>query len=821
MSLQVSLFRGRGIGPRLLRSIGGSVFAGLGALVALISWQAARTTEEEAIKSVTASAQGHANQIGGEFSALLAGVRTIASTFATHTSGRTGLSRITGDSLVRAALEAQPDQFGAWVVFEPNAFDGADSRFVGVAYHGTNGWFAPYWIREANGVEKADIFDGGADPTAGDFYSKPRDAHITYVSDPYPYPINGRDVLFVTLSAPIMAGSRFVGAAGADMTLADIQARVGRISLYGTARASLVAPDGVYAATWDSTRVGKPMVDSSALPALRASIAQGETLVSPDAAGELVVRVPVRAQGNDRPWALEIRVPRSAVLAPVRNLQLFAVGLGLGTLLLVSFMILRAVSGIAAPLGTLAAVSERVALGDLQVTLPAPGDDEVGRVTAAVQQIVAAQQEIALASQRLAQGDMDAAVTVRSDADQLGQSMTSLRDTVRALIAETGQLIDAARTGDLTARADAARFQGGYASLVQGINETLDATTQPVRVAIETLEQLADRNLTARVAGVYRGDHARIQQAVNGAAEALSSALRDVRQASTRVSVGAQQIAAGSDALAVGASEQAASLEEISASLQESRGITQRNAEDARTAVQLARDTRASADAGTEAMARLSDAVVRIKESSTATAKIVRTIDEIAFQTNLLALNAAVEAARAGDAGRGFAVVAEEVRALALRSAEAARQTSELIERSVTASDAGVAITTDVSTQLEHIAGQVSSVDEVVRQIASASEDQAEGARQIATALEQMNGVTQQSAASCEESAGAAQEMASEAERLRELVSGFVIDEQSESRERDGRPTARAGVRSRQSGTAYGSRQTARSMSLASAASTA
>lgn len=776
MSDKVSLFRGPGIGPRLLRSIGGSVLAGLAALVTLISWQAAKTTKTEATNSVTASAQAYANQIGGEFGELLSGVRTLASSFAMQVNGSGSVSRATGDSMIRAYLEAQPNQFGSWVAFEPNAYDGADKRYANTPYFGNDGLFAPYWIRGVNGVEKADIFGGGADPTNGDFYLVPRDRHATNITNPYPYYLNGKDVLFVTLSAPIVADGKFIGATGADMTLGGIQERVSRIELYGTFRASLIAPNGVYAATWDTVNLGKPMVESTSISALQESISKGEVRID-DTDGEMIIRVPVRASATDKPWALEVRVPDAAVLAPVRQLQLFAIVLGLATLVLVGVMILRAVKRIASPLGILAGAAEQVALGNLQLQLPPSSDDEVGRVTTAVGRLVDAQQELASASRRLAQGDADVCITIRSDADQLGQSMTELRDTVRLLVEETGQLTDAARAGNLAARGDASRFSGAYASLVQGINETLDATTEPVRVATDALEKLAARDLTARVAGSYSGDHARIQQAVNGAASALSAALRDVSEASTHVSVGAQQIAAGSDALAVGASEQAASLEEISASLQESRGITQRNAEDAKTASRLAADTRRAADAGISSMTRLSEAMSRIQEASTSTAKIVRTIDEIAFQTNLLALNAAVEAARAGDAGRGFAVVAEEVRALALRSAEAAKQTSELIERSVVASDAGSAITADVADGLSQVAKQVSSVDEVIRQITAASADQAEGARQIANALEEMNRVTQQSAANSEESAGAAQEMASQAERLRDLVSEFVIDQ--------------------------------------------
>ena len=178
---------------------------------------------------------------------------------------------------------------------------------------------------------------------------------------------------------------------------------------------------------------------------------------------------------------------------------------------------------------------------------------------------------------------------------------------------------------------------------------------------------------------------------------------------------------------------------------------------------------------GVEGMTRLSSAVEKIKASSEVTAKIVKTIDEIAFQTNLLALNAAVEAARAGDAGKGFAVVAEEVRDLAMRSAEAARNTSELIEVSVQNAEEGVALNQEVVAQLGEIDSGVARAREVMGEIALASEQQKRGVEEINTALERMDGVTQATAASAQESASAAEELASQAQRVQELVGSFEL----------------------------------------------
>jgi methyl-accepting chemotaxis protein len=187
-------------------------------------------------------------------------------------------------------------------------------------------------------------------------------------------------------------------------------------------------------------------------------------------------------------------------------------------------------------------------------------------------------------------------------------------------------------------------------------------------------------------------------------------------------------------------------------------------------------------------MQKLSAAMDAIKKSADATAKIVKTIDEIAFQTNLLALNAAVEAARAGDAGKGFAVVAEEVRNLAMRSAEAAKNTANLIEESVRNADGGVQINEDVSRNLQEIRDQIKKVSDVMAEIAAASEQQSQGVDQITTAVEQMNTVTQQTAANAEESASAAQELSAQAEEMLGMVSHFKLTNSGETARRPPTP---------------------------------
>jgi methyl-accepting chemotaxis protein len=232
---------------------------------------------------------------------------------------------------------------------------------------------------------------------------------------------------------------------------------------------------------------------------------------------------------------------------------------------------------------------------------------------------------------------------------------------------------------------------------------------------------------------------------------------------------------ATSTKLADGASQQAASLEETSASLEEITGMTRRNAEAANHAKQIAGETRKAVDQGTVGMQRMTGAMDGIKASSGEIAKIIKTIDEIAFQTNILALNAAVEAARAGEAGAGFAVVAEEVRALAQRSAKAAHETADKIELALQKSHEGATASVEVAGMLASIVDQVRKMDTLVVEIANASGEQSLGLEQINKAMTEMDRITQANAATSEESAASAQELSAQSTRLGNAVEQLSV----------------------------------------------
>ncbi|MFI5400415.1 MAG: Cache 3/Cache 2 fusion domain-containing protein [SAR324 cluster bacterium] len=271
--------------------------------------------------------------------------------------------------------------------------------------------------------------------------------------------------------------------------------------------------------------------------------------------------------------------------------------------------------------------------------------------------------------------------------------------------------------------------------------------------------------LVASLVGAYFGI-----RAVN---RRLAATIAGVGETSSRVHRTAEQVNSASQALASGASQQAASIEETSATLAAIADMAGKSAVNAKEAERLSDGALHQSEQSRGAMERMSDAMAELKRASDEMARIVKTIDEIAFQTNLLALNAAVEAARAGETGKGFAVVAEEVRNLAQRSAEAARNTSALIEGAQRKAVAGASLSDEAVKLLGQLDGSIRKVTELVRQMSQASEEQARGVKEASAAVQQMDSVVQQTAGMAEQSAAAGDELAGHSMQLAEYVSAL------------------------------------------------
>jgi methyl-accepting chemotaxis protein len=412
--------------------------------------------------------------------------------------------------------------------------------------------------------------------------------------------------------------------------------------------------------------------------------------------------------------------------------------------------------------------------------------------------------------EHIAAGDLDdldgyRAIGRRSENDRIGPAFITMMETIQGLVTEVGGLTDAAMAGRLSERGDAERFQGAYARIVQGINNTLDAVILPLREAAERIASVSVGDIPPPMTEDSRGDFRTLQDNINrlideltavtevadaisrgdlavavrlrSEGDALMKALRRMIQELTKIAAmlqesadevayAGQEIASSAAQMSEGATEQSASVEEISSSMEQINGTVAQNADNARETAAIAARLAEDAQEGGRSVGETVAAMKQIAERITV-------IEEIARQTNMLALNAAIEAARAGDHGRGFAVVAAEVRKLAERSQTAAKEIGGLSAESVTIAERAGGL-------IDNIVPGVQKTSELVQEIGASSAEQSNGVRHITEAIHQLDNGVQQNASGTEEMAATSQRLADAAGRLRETAGLFRIDRRAE-----------------------------------------
>lgn len=488
-----------------------------------------------------------------------------------------------------------------------------------------------------------------------------------------------------------------------------------------------------------------------------------------------------------------------------------------------SFLIARRIT---VPIKKLSVVAERIAAGDVEVTLEAGSRDEIGQLMASSGKMVVTLRNLITEMEHMAKehdageigvtipeerfqgsyrlvvkginsmvqghisdnqkamacvaafskGDFEAALEqFPGKKAAINDHVETLRTNLKKVNGTVTQLIEASKQGRLSERAETCAFQGDWAVLIGGLNSLLDAVNEPVQEALAVIDEIATGNLQVAVTGDYRGDHAQLKESLNAAIESFNYVLNGMHQVAENVAAGANKLSGASGTLSQGVAEQASSIGQLSGWLEKLAGQTQQNAKDAKEANQIAENARENAAQGNLQMNEMQKAMAEIHHASERISEIIKVINDIAFQTNVLALNASVEAVRAGQHGKGFTVVAEEVRNLAVKSADAVKETTAIIENSIKKVADGAQISNRTAAALTRIMAGTTRVADLVHDISRASAEQAAGITQINQGIHQVAHVVEVNTAAAEESASASEGLVNQAEMLKRQFAKFQI----------------------------------------------
>jgi methyl-accepting chemotaxis protein len=696
-----------------------------------------RTARAATEKEAVGLGQSQAGAIKQRVEVALATARTLAQVLSGLAHSEVQLTRDEVNTMLYQVLVDNPDFYGVYTMWEPNAFDQLDERYVNTPLYDHTGRFMPFWFRQDDGsISVQPLQEYEAEGPTSEWYFCPMRTGMECIIDPMLYPVQDEEVLMASLTVPILARGRFYGIVGVDIHLDFLQNLADAADIYGgEGRLSLISNNGTLAGVSGHPElVGASMSElysdhAGQLPRLQ----QGELIVE-DQGQELQAFVPITLGKTQTPWSVGITVPARVITAEARRLTLQMIAIG-GVLILVSLGLLWLVSAqIARPIRTITGAAVAVAEGDLNRTVSVPGSDEVSVLSAAFNQMVERLREMLSGEQQQ-------------------------RAILESTVARYAEHMEQVGRGALSARLELAPQENGADPLVT-LGHRLNATTESLR-------------------GIILG--------IREAASALSAASAEILAATTQQASGASEQSAAISQTTTTVDEVKTIAEQVSHRAQEVTAGSQRTVEVSQSGQQAVQATIESMGQIKERVEGIAENILTLSEQTQQIGEIITTVNDIAAQSNILALNASVEAARAGEHGKGFAVVAVEVRNLAEQSRAATRQVREILgeiqkatnttvmatEEGTKQVDVGVQTAAQARVAIDQLSRVIAESAQAATQMVAGGRQQVSGVEQVALAMRNINQATVQSLASTRQAERSAQDLNELARELMEMVAEY------------------------------------------------
>lgn len=669
-------------------------------------------------------ANDYALYIKAKFETAMDASRTLAATFATVglDDGVVQLKREELLAISKNIVASNDYFFSSWSYWEPNVFDGKDNEYQNQLGCNSDGRMHTWFTRDEDGNIIMQNSASTEENDTAEWYRIPKTRKTEWITVPYSWPMKGKEVIFMSIEAPILANNKYLGVVGNDISINWLQELVDSADIYDSkAEIAVFAYEGTISAysgqpKWLVKNVKEIFPEQS--DSILASIKSGETQVITNNT-HLIVKQPILVGNTNAPWQVRIKIPTELITADANRMMWIQIIIGLTLMFFSIIMVFLFVGVLTKPINKTAKRLERISKGDLPDKIKENFLGEFNNMKNSLNKLIDINNDIIEKTQLLALGDLNVEFKKRSDNDQLLESLNHLVETNKDISKKAKQISEGNLTVKMEKRSDNDEMMESLAIMVNTIAEMIEN----VNIAIENLAAAGSQ--------------------LNGIAQHVSS----------------------------GSAQQAASSEEVSSSMEElSAGISQ-NSENAKHADRLAQKVAREMEVITKAVLSTSKAMQDIVER-------ISIINDIAERTDLLAINAAIEAARAGEHGKGFAVVAGEVRQLAESSLKAANIIDDVSRKSLEQAENSEQL-------LAEIIPDIRKNSNLVQEITSASLEQTSGIHEVNNAILQLTQVTQQNSSTSEELAGNAEELSAQANILLEKISFFKVKAGQSSKELD------------------------------------